>query len=176
MENQQVQGLDPSTASRVNAAHRIALIVVVAVTLSILCYVVAGLIVLRGKSGTFGASPPPSPIYVAVLFIALGAVALRRTQMRSLRLATVAEVRGTEGLVKHLLNTTIISACLAEVIGLLGLVLCFTGGYVRDILIMGAVAFLIVLPVFPRRRAWERTVAYLAPASPESGVDVASDG
>jgi hypothetical protein len=156
----------------VGAAHRIGLIVVVAVMLSIAGYVVAGLIVLNGKTPSEG-SPARIPIYVAALFIALGSVALRRSQMRQLRLTTVAEVRGAEGLVRHLLNTTIIMAALAELIGLLGLVLCFTSGIIRDVLIMGAVALLIVLPVFPRRRVWEKAIADLAPAIPESESDLA---
>jgi hypothetical protein len=135
--------------------------------LSIAAYVVAGLVVLSGRGSTDG-SLTRVPIYVAALFIALGSVALRRSQMRWLRLATVAEVRGAEGLVRHLLSTTIILAALAELIGLLGLVLCFTGGGVRDVLIMGGVALLIVLPVFPRRGVWKKAVADLAPAMPDS--------
>jgi hypothetical protein len=154
----------------VEAAHRIGLIVVVAVMLSIAASMVAGLIVLNSNGPSEG-SATRVPIYVAALFIALGSVALRRSQMRWLRLATVAEVRGAEGLVRHLLNTTIVLAALAELIGLLGLVLCFTGGGVRDVLIIAAVALLIVLPVFPRRKVWEKAVADLAPevSEPESG-------
>jgi hypothetical protein len=168
-----VSGPGRSAGSMVDNAHRVGLTVVVAVMLSILCYVIAGLIVLSGKSGTVDASPARISIYVAALFIALGSVALRRSQMRYLRLATVAEVRGAGGLVRHLLNNTVILAILAELIGLLALVLCFIGGDVRDVLIMGAVALLIVVPVFPRRRAWQRIVADLAPAIPEPEGGVA---
>jgi hypothetical protein len=145
--------------------------VVVVVMLSLVGYVGACSIITRG--GPSGATSARIPVYVAALFIALGSIALRRAQMRWLRLSTVAEVRGAEGLIKHLLNTTIILAALAEVIGLLGLVLCFTGGVMRDSLIMGVVAFLIVLPVFPRRQVWEKAVADLAPAIPESETDKA---
>jgi hypothetical protein len=162
-----------SAGLSVDAAHRVGLMVVVAVMLSVIGYVAAGLIVLNGKNGSSDGSSARVPIYVAALFIALGSVALRRSQMRWLRLATVAEVRGAGGLIRHLLNTTIILAALAELIGLLGLVLCFIGGDMRDVLIMGAVALLIVLPVFPRRRVWEKTVADLAPAIPESETDTA---
>jgi hypothetical protein len=160
-------------ALTVDAALRIGLIVVAAVMLSIVAYVAIGLIVLSGKSGGSEGSPVRIPIYVAALFIALGSVALRRSQMRWLRLSTVAEVRGTEGLIGHLLNMTLVLAGLAELIGLLALVLCFMGGEVRDVVIMGAVALLIVLPVFPRRQVWVKTVADLAPAIPESETDTA---
>jgi hypothetical protein len=155
---------------RVDAAYRVALMVVVAVMLSIAGYVAAGSII-RGNGGASEGMSVRVPVYVAALFIALGSIAWRRSQMRWLRLSNVAEVRGAEGLIRHLLNTTIILAGLAEVIGLLGLVLCFTGGVMRDGLIMGVVALLIVLPVFPRRQVWEKTVADLAPAIPESETD-----
>ena len=158
---------------KVDAAHRIALIVVVAVMSCIVVYVAVGLIVLNGKSRPSDGSSARIPIYVSALFIALGSVALRRSQMRWLRLSTVAEVRGAGGLISHLLRTTIILAALADLIGLLGLMISFTGGDMRDVLIMGAVALLIVLPVFPRRRVWEKTVADLAPAIPESETDTA---
>jgi hypothetical protein len=158
---------DRSRTSMVGSAHRVGLIVVVAVMVSIVIYVIIGLIILSGNARSEGSSAR-IPIYVAALFIALGSVALRRSQMRWLRLATVAEVRGAAGLVRHLLITTIVLAGLAELIGLLGLVVCYTGGGVRDVLIMGAVALLIVLPIFPRRRVWEKAVAELAPAIPES--------
>jgi len=164
---------DRSLASKVGAAHRVGLIVVAAVMFTIAGFVVVGLIVLNGRNGSSDGSSARIPIYVAALFIALGSVGLRRSQMRGLRLATVAEVRGAAGLISHLLTTTIILAALAELIGLLGLVLCFTGGDMRDVLIMGAVALLIVLPVFPRRQVWEKTVADLAPAIPESETDTA---
>jgi len=162
-----------SAVLKIGAAHRIGLIVVIAVVGSILCYVAAGLAVLKGKGGSSEESSARIPIYVSALFIALASVGLRRSQMRQVRLSSVAEVRGAEGLIKHLLTTTIILAGLAELIGLLGLVLCFTGGDMRDVLIMGAVALLIVLPVFPRRQVWEKTVADLAPPIPESETDTA---
>jgi len=173
MSNRGAPETNSRSGSKVDAAHRIALIVVVAVMFSIVGYVAAGLIVLNGRYGSPEGSSARVTVYVAALFIALGSVALRRSQMRWLRLATVAEVRGSGGLISHLLNTTVILAALAELIGFLGLVLCFTGGDMRDVLIMGAVALLIVLPVFPRRRVWEKTVADLAPAIPESETDTA---
>ena len=157
---------------KVDAAYRTGLLVVVVVMMSIVGYVGAGAII-SSKGGVSDAMSVRVPVYVAALFIALGSIALRRSQMRWLRLSAIAEVRGAEGLIKHLLNTTIILAVLAEVIGLLGLVLCFSGGVMRDGLIMGVVAFLIVLPVFPRRRVWEKAVADLAPAIPESETDKA---
>src|SRR5215470_9101806 len=157
---------------KVDAAYRTGLLVVVVVMMSIVGYVGAGAII-SSKGGVSDAMSVRVPVYVAALFIALGSIALRRSQMRWLRLSAIAEVRGAEGLIKHLLNTTIILAVLAEVIGLLGLVLCFSGGVIRDSLIMGAVAFLIVLPVFPRRQVWEKAVADLAPAIRESETDEA---
>ena len=157
---------------KVDAAYRTGLMVVVVVMMSIVGYVGAGAII-SSKGVASDAMSVRVPVYVAALFIALGSIALRRSQMRWLRLSAIAEVRGAEGLIKHLLNTTIILAVLAEVIGLLGLVLCFSGGVMRDGLIMGVVAFLIVLPVFPKRRVWEKAVADLAPAIPESETDKA---
>jgi hypothetical protein len=58
----------------------------------------------------------------------------RRAQLHRLKLEVVAATRGVEGLIKHLLNTTILSAAIAEIIGVLALVVAFFGGDQNDVI------------------------------------------
>ncbi|HKG20728.1 MAG TPA: hypothetical protein VKC34_02425 [Blastocatellia bacterium] len=147
-------------------AHRKAMIIMLALTTSIAVYAVLGLIILNTRD----AAPRPVqariPFFVAALFLALGSIAFRRTQLRWLRLEVVGGLRGAEGVVKHFFNTALVSAVLAEAIGLLALVIVFFGGDTRDVLSLGIVALLIVLTSYPRRSDWEKAAEYFAADAP----------
>ncbi len=47
--------------------------------------------------------------------------------MRRLRLEAVAALRGVDGLIKHFLQVTLVSAALAELIGILAVVISLSG-------------------------------------------------
>jgi hypothetical protein len=143
--------------------HHSASLVVLGVSVSIVVYVAVGLIVLS-KNGSYQQAPQLRiPLYAGALFLALGSIALRRTQLRWLKLETVAGLRGIEGLLKYLVNMTIVLVAIAEVIALLGLILCFLGGGQRDILALGATGLILALSTYPKRAAWEKMVEFLAP-------------
>lgn len=151
---------------RVAEAHRKAIMIMFMMTVSIAIYAALGLFFLN----TGEPDPRPLqariPFFVIALFMALGSIAFRRTQLRWLRLEVVGGLRGPEGLIKHFFNTALISAVLAEAIGVLALVIVFFGGDTRDVLSLGAVALLIILTSYPRRNAWEKAVEYFAANAP----------
>ena len=96
----------------------------------------------------------------------LKAITLRRTQLRALRLEVVTGLRGIDGLLKHLVNITIISAALAEIIGVLAIVVAFFGGTAWDVVRLGIVGLVVTLYSYPRREAWQRTIDYYAATAP----------
>jgi hypothetical protein len=147
-------------ASRVEAAHRTARLIVLVFAASIAAYVIIGIFIARASAsaGTWF----PLPFYVAAVFLALGSLALHRTQFRPLRLEAVAGLRGTEGLVKHFVKITVISAALAEACGLLGLISGLTGGDQWDVIRLGVVGLVVVLYNYPKRSSWQRAVNYFA--------------
>ena len=151
----------PRSDSGTRAAYRVAWLVLISISVSIAVYTVVGLLVVTSRGA---GQPPPQlriPFFVAGLFLALGSFTFRRTQLRWIKLQAVAGARGREGLVKYMVNVTIISVAMAELIGLIGLALSFLGGTQRDVLTLGGVALIVSLQCYPRRAAWERTVDYL---------------
>ncbi|MGH9822951.1 MAG: hypothetical protein ACREDR_06840 [Blastocatellia bacterium] len=160
----------------VGAVCRSATNIVVALSGSIALYVIIGLVILRTRPGSIGPVPGRIPLYVIALFLALASPAYRRTQLRWLRLESVASVKGISGLVKHLYATTLVSAALGEMIGLLGLALLVLGGNIEDLLSLGIVGLVTILVSFPRRRAWLQTVEYLDVEDEDGGEEPNAKG
>lgn len=153
--------------SRVAAAHRTALTLVLALAMSIVIYTGVGLLILNTRGATPQAQLPYS-FYAAAAVLAIGSILLRRAQLHRMKLEVVAGTRGVDGLIKHLLNATILAAAIAEVIGVLALVVAFFGGDQNDVIRLGVVAIAVSLYNYPRRSAWQRAVDYFA--ATKSGV------
>ena len=147
--------------SQVAAAHRKAQTIVLVLASSILFCTLIGFW-LAGSPTITRTGQMPVAFVVGVIFLALGATALRRTQLRWLRLQSVGEARGVEGLLKHLFSVTLISAALAEAIGVLALIVGLLTGEQFYVLVFGLVAIVVLLSSYPRRMAWERAAEYFA--------------
>jgi hypothetical protein len=147
-------------------AHRKAKLIVLSLAASIIVYTVVGLVLVNTRQPRVTASQVPIPFYVAAVFLAFGSIALRRAQMRRLRLEVVAGLRGAGGLINHFLQVAVVSAALAEIIGVLALVIVFFGGDDWDVLRLGIVAFVVAVFAYPRRGAWQQAVDYYAATMP----------
>ena len=147
--------------SRVAAAHRTALTLVLALALSIVFYAGAGLLILNLR-GSSPQAEPPYPFYAAAAVLAIGSILLRRAQLHRIKLEVVAGTRGVDGLIKHLLKATILAAAIAEIIGVAALVVAFFGGDQNDVIRLGVVAMAVSLYNYPRRSAWQRAVDYFS--------------
>lgn len=154
--------------SRVAAAHRFALILVMAFSMSIVVYTGVGLLILNTRGASTSAQLP-YPFYAAAAALAIGSILIRRAQLHRMKLEVVAGTRGVEGLTKHLLNTTIIAAAIAEVIGVLSLAVPFFGGDQNDVIRLGVVALVVSLYNYPRRSAWQRAVNYFSATTASAG-------
>lgn len=152
---------------RVAAAHGNAVVLFTAFTLSIVVYTGVGFLILKTRAGSSPAELP-YPFYAAAAALAIGSIVIRRAQLHRMRLEIVATTRGVEGLIKHLLNATIIAAAIAEVIGVLALVVAFFGGTPGDVARLGTVALVISLYNYPRRSAWQQAVDYFSATLPAS--------
>ena len=148
-------------SKRVVAAHRTALTLVLALAMSIVIYTGVGLLILNMR----GASPQaelPYTFYAAAAVLAIGSILLRRAQLHRMKLEVVVGKRGVEGLIKHLLNATILAAAVAELIGALALVVTFFGGSQSDVIRLGVVALAVSLYNYPRRSTWQKAVDYFS--------------
>ena len=152
--------------SRVRAAHAKASMIVLAFAASIVLYIAIGIFNISSRSSGVSATNLPYSFYVGAIFLALGSIAYRRAQMRRLRLEAVAALRGVDGLIKHFFQVTLVSAALAELIGILAVVISLMGGEQSDVIRLGIVALVVELFTYPRRSAWQQAVAYFAASSP----------
>lgn len=157
-----------SLNNRVAAAHRTALILVLAFAMSIVIYVGVGLLILNLRGANTRAQLPYA-FYAAAAALAIGSIVIRRAQFHRIKLEVVAATRGADGLTRHLLNATVLAAAIAEVIGVLALVVAFFGGDQNDVIRLGVVALAVSLYNYPRRSAWQRVVDYFSTANAGAG-------
>ena len=157
------------TQTRVAAAHRTALTLVIALAMSIVIYTGVGLLILNLRD-TGTQVEPPYAFYAAAAVLAIGSILVRRAQLHRMKLEVVAATRGVEGLIKHLLNATILAAAIAEVIGALALVVVFFGGDQNDVIRLGVVALAVSLYNYPRRSAWQRAADYFSATNVGAGA------
>ena len=150
--------------TRVSAAYRIAMTISLALTGSIVLYIAIGLVILRSRSAV-SQDQLLVPFYGAAAVFAIGSLVFRRIQMQAPRLEAVVARRGVEGLVGHLVTTTIISGTLVEVVGLLGLLLSLLSGDLTHVIRLGVVALAVSVYNFPRLRAWQQAVEYFEQAT-----------
>jgi hypothetical protein len=154
------QAKPSALAGRVARAHRSASLIVLAIGFSVGIYVAIGLLLLGTARQAASAANYQVQFLFAAGLLAFASIAYRRAQFGRVRLEVVATLRGVEGLIKHFAQTTIIAAVIAEVIGLLALVIVFFGGTGRDVLIIGLVGVFVIFTNYPRRDAWLRTANY----------------
>jgi len=154
--------------AQVATVHRTALTLVLALAMSIVIYTGVGVLILRLR-GSRAQAQLPYAFYAAAAVLAIGSLLVRRAQLHRLKLEVVAATRGVDGLVKHLLNTTILSAAIAEIIGVLALVVAFFGGDQNDVIRLGVVALAVSLYNYPRRSAWQRAVDYFTATKAGAG-------
>jgi hypothetical protein len=147
--------------SKVAPVHRKAQVIVLALAINIFIFTALGFWLADQRIGN-RAGQMPVPFIVGVIFLALGATALRRTQLRWLRLQAIGDVRGVDGVLKHLFTVTLISAALAEAIGVLALLVGIMVGEQFYVLVFGLVATVVLLSSYPRRMSWERAAEYFA--------------
>jgi ABC-type Mn2+/Zn2+ transport system permease subunit len=147
-------------ANRVRVAQSKTSMIVLAIGFSIGMYMAIGLILLSLSKQATASSNNEMQFLIAAGLLAFASIAYRRAQFGRLRLEVIATLRGIEGLIKHFVQTTIISVAIAEIIGLLGLLIMFFGGTERDVLILGIVGIALVFSNYPRREAWMKTAQY----------------
>jgi len=156
------------TPAQVAAVHRTALTLVLALTMSIVVYTGVGLLILNLRGNQIQAQVPYA-FYAAAAVLAIGSLLLRRAQLHRMKLEAVAATRGVEGIIKHLMNTTILSAAIAEIIGVLALLVAFFGGDQNDVIRLGIVSLAASLYNYPRRSAWQRVVDYFTATKASAG-------
>src|SRR5260370_28915280 len=92
---------NPRNAARIRAAHRVAWLVLVSISISVVIYTVVGLLVVSARAMPQEQPQLRIPFSVAALFLVLAPFSFRRTQLRWIRLQAAAAIPRRDGLAKH---------------------------------------------------------------------------
>lgn len=165
-----VVSLPTDTNTEFERRYRMTLNVNGLVTTAILALVALSFFV--ENSTTYAADPTlVYGLWIAMVGAALGIVVYRRAKFSAMRLQAVADARGTTGLIASLQHTTVIIALVCLAITVMGFVITFLLGdlypsWWRAGVVRGAfISALLLFACYPRRKAWQQTVASFIPAT-----------
>lgn len=138
---------------------RTAMIIAAAVLASLLIYVLAAELFLRGKVAPFLSLQPEQ--FPALRIALYGAAVAAVVALRLARGLVLRKKPGEEpsALGRKLLLASVLTSALAEVPALLGLVLFLAAGLNRDLYILTAVSVVLMFMYFPRLGQWREWVA-----------------
>ena len=97
-------------------------------------------------------------LWIIILFLGLGAIAVRRARFAPVRLEAIASLRGPSGLLTTLQRTTKLVALLGGAIALLGYVLTLLTYDTTNMRNAAVIAVAVLVYCYPRRSAWQRVV------------------
>ena len=140
--------------------YRTTIYIVLAQIAVTLILIAAALFIVK-TTETGPATESLMPLWVGLLFIAVGSFLLRRMFFNWERLKNIALLRGVPGLLGTLQTNSIILGAMAEIIAIIGFLIATFSGNSGDMLRAGAIALVIFLINFPRKSIWKKIVANL---------------
>ena len=100
-------------------------------------------------------------LWVAVLFIAVGAFLARRMLFGWERLKNTVLLKGVKGLIRTLQTNSIILGVIGEIVAIMGFLIALLSGNKWEMFRAGAIALVVFLANFPRKKVWEKIVSNL---------------
>lgn len=100
-------------------------------------------------------------LWVAVLFIAVGAFLARRMLFGWERLKNTVLLKGVKGLIQTLQTNAIILGVIGEIVAIMGFLIALLSGNKWEMFRAGAIALVVFLANFPRKKVWEKIVSNL---------------
>lgn len=146
--------------SQLDNRYRTTAIIYFTQIFSTVILIIAGLFVTDGSENKSGSSSLTT-LWVAVIFIAIGAFVLRRALFKWDRLKNAKLLRGVSGVYKTLQTNSVILGALAEIISVIGFVIAASSGEKADLLRAGLVSLIVFLISFPRKSVWRKIASSL---------------
>lgn len=113
------------------------------------------------KTETVETNESVTTLWVAVLFIAVGSFVLRRLFFGWERLRNAALLGGVTGVLKLLQKNSLILGMFAEAISIIGFAITMFTGSSFDMFRAAAIALIVFIITFPRKKVWRAVVAGL---------------
>lgn len=98
-------------------------------------------------------------LWVAIIFLAVGAFVMRRMFFRWDRLKDITVLKGISGLLRTLQINAVILAAFATLSAIIGFVIALLTGEMFEMLRAVIVALIVFYINFPRKAVWEKIVA-----------------
>lgn len=150
-----MSGISELNQAELDGRYRVTALIVGVQIISVLILCVLAWI-FAGRAGDFISSQTVWALWISVLFIAVGTFILRRNFFSWERLKNTALVKGVPGLFSTLQINTLILCGLGEIIAIIGFIVAVVSGGSFEMFRAGAVALIVLLFNFPRKRIWEK--------------------
>ena len=152
--------ISPENRSELEKRYRTTVFVIVFLILSVIILTaVAWIAAQTSENSITGQSL--TTLWVAVLFIAIGAFVFRRMLFSWERLRNTALLKGTKGLIQTLQINSIILGVIAELAAVLGFLITILSGNKWEMFRAAAITLVVFMANFPRKSTWEKIVANL---------------
>jgi H+/Cl- antiporter ClcA len=152
--------ISPENRSELEKRYRSTVIVIVFQIFTVIALIIAAWFVAQTSENSI-TNQSLTTLWVAVLFIAVGAFVLRRLIFNWERLKNTALLKGIKGLIQKLQINSIILGAIAEIVAIMGFLIAVLSGNKWDVFRAGAIALVVFLANFPRKSNWEKIVANL---------------
>lgn len=132
-------------------------IVLSQIAFTIILIVISWFIVQNYDSGA--SARLVKPLWILIIFIAIGCLILRRVLFRQARLKAIFLTKGVEGFFQTLKTNAVFLGSIAGIIAIIGFVIAVMSGLKYEMFRAGAVALIMFLINFPHKFVWEKIFA-----------------
>jgi hypothetical protein len=146
--------------AELNKRYRTTVIIVLGQIFVVLCLILVSML-WAPKIQSNLAEQDFTTLWVAVLFIAVGSFIMRRMFFNWERLKNIALLKGIPGLFGTLQRNSILLGAFGVIVAIVGFAISTLSGNGSDMLRTGAIAFVVFLINFPRKKVWKTIVSNL---------------
>jgi uncharacterized membrane protein len=152
--------ISPENRSELEKRYRTTTIVIAFQIFTVIVLIIAAWFAAQSSNNSVS-DQTITTLWVAVLFIAVGAFLARRILFGWERLKNTVLLKGVKGLIQTLQTNSIILGVIGEIIALTGFLIALLSGNKWEMFRAGAIALVVFLANFPRKSVWEKIVSNL---------------
>ncbi|MGI9054961.1 MAG: hypothetical protein ACR2F2_04075 [Pyrinomonadaceae bacterium] len=152
--------ISPENRSELEKYYRSTVIVFVFQIFTVIALIIAAWFVAQTSENSI-TNQSLMTLWVAVLFIAVGAFVIRRLIFSWERLKNTALLKGIKGLIQTLQINSIILGVIAEIVAIMGFLIATLSGNKWEMFRAGTISLVVFIANFPRKSVWKKIVANL---------------
>ncbi|CAN5867571.1 hypothetical protein BH20ACI4_BH20ACI4_31500 [soil metagenome] len=152
--------ISPENRSELEKRYRTTVYVIVFQIFTVIALIITAWFVAQTSENSI-TDQSLTTLWVAVLFIAVGAFVLRRLIFNWERLKNTALLKGIKGVIRKLQINSIILGVIGEIVAIMGFLIAVLSGNKWEMFRAGTIALVVFLANFPRKSTWEKIVANL---------------